>query len=352
MGTGRYPIAGIFQYAGQSRAEQALARVADSGGVTLMSPEEHSLLLHASAGEYDYGPVVPGLPVELLFRDGSRFIPLDVQFRWPGLASSSRIPEWLESHWLAVLLAVLLIPGFVWLMNTQIIPTASKVGVAMLPEQIGEEMGQQTLQILDRLYLKPSLLDDEQQHIVREQWQSTLNRLSLQHSSYQLEFRSGKLGANAFALPDGTVILTDELVGLMEHDPQQLLAVMLHEIGHVEHRHSLQLVARTTAMSMLFALMFGDVEGAGELVLGAGSSLLQNSFSREMEREADRFALHTLQQLGVPPHAFADAMEALRQQRGDTGDSDDKRWLEYLSTHPDSAERIDNARSFAVPPAQ
>src|SRR5690606_30236608 len=117
----------------------------------------------------------------------------------------------------------------------------------------------------------------------------------------------------------------------------QLLAVMLHEIGHVEHRHSLQLVARSTAMSMLFALMFGDIEGAGELVLGAGSSLLQNSFSREMEREADHFALQQLQQLGIPPQAFANAMETLRHEHGGAAREQGSRWLEYLSTHPDSA---------------
>ena len=294
MGTGRYPIAGIFQHAGQARAEQALARVADSGGVSLLTPEEEHLLLHASLGDYDYGPVVPGLPVELLFRDGSRFIPLDVSFRWPGLASSRRIPEWLETRWLALVLAALLIPAFVWAMNTLVIPVATKAGVALLPDSVGQTMGQQTLEILDRLYLQPSALDESQQQALQQQWQQAIAGLTLRHPSYQLQFRSGKLGANAFALPDGTVILTDELVQQMQHDPQQLLAVMLHEIGHVEHRHGVQLVARTTAMTMLFALLFGDIEGAGELVLGAGSSLLQNSFSRDMEREADAFALQQL----------------------------------------------------------
>jgi Zn-dependent protease with chaperone function len=175
------------------------------------------------------------------------------------------------------------------------------------------------------------------------------------------------MGANAMALPDGSIIVTDDIVTLMEQDPNALIAVLLHEIGHVEHQHSLKMVAQTTATTMLFAMMFGDINGAGELILGAGTGLLQTAFSRDMEREADEFSHQNLPKFDISPAAFADAMTLLVNSHSaafastDDEDGTDEEssgeknnseianslnhWLQYLSTHPDTQERIDTARS-------
>ena len=50
---------------------------------------------------------------------------------------------------------------------------------------------------------------------------------------YQLEFRhGGYIDANAFALPSGIIVMTDELVELAKSD-DELISVLAHEIGHV-----------------------------------------------------------------------------------------------------------------------
>jgi len=313
-------------------------------------PEPEPLRVAASDG-YRFGDVIPGLPVDLHFLDGGRFVPTDANFRWPQLSRQQRLPAWLEGHWLMVAVSILLVPAFLWLMITKVIPAASHASVYLLPDSVAQSLGEQTLYILDKVQLDNSQRPLAKQRQVREQWQSLLKTLSLNNEHYRLHFRSSDMGANALALPDGSVIVTDALLELMEDTPDSLSAVLLHEIGHVEHKHGLKLLAQSTVTSLLFTFVLGDVEGAGELIIGASAGLLQNAFSRDMEREADHYAHTKLKQLGLSPALFGEAIGQLMASHGETADADDSnnggmgRWLKYLSSHPDSQVRIDAARS-------
>ena len=58
--------------------------------------------------------------------------------------------------------------------------------------------------------------------------------------------KGGRLGPNAFALPGGTIIFTDEMIMLSEHD-DELLAVLIHEIGHVVHRNGMRTIIQDSS---------------------------------------------------------------------------------------------------------
>jgi len=81
-------------------------------------------------------------------------------------------------------------------------------------------------------------------------------------------------------------------------------------------------------------------------VLGSGSSFLQQAFSRDMEQEADEYAIKNLLKLGYSNHDFADAIEALENNLKAQEATLDDTWLKYLSTHPSSQERIEYARQY------
>lgn len=90
--------------------------------------------------------------------------------------------------------------------------------------------------------------------------------------------------------------------------------------------------------------------------------MLQSAFSRDMEREADEFSHENLPKFNISPAAFADAMTLLVNSHvsahsdldsdSNTSDAVDEienslnHWLKYLSTHPDTQERIDTARNI------
>lgn len=340
-------IQGILQEAGRASAQPAFIHASASGDVKIFNIAQQKIAEYG-AGELSYSPIIPGLPVELHLPNGARFIPDDASYRWSGLKSEAHILNWLETRWIVALVAVIALPLFIWLVTFRLIPAAAGIGVAFLPPSVAEESGQQTLAILDRIYMKPSQIPEAQQAAIREQWHNTLEALSIPKANYQLHFRSGPMGPNAMALPNGDVILTDDIVELMGNSPRQLTAVMLHEIGHVEHQHGLKMMAQTAATSMLFALILGDIEGAGEMVIGAGASLTHNAFSRDMEREADLFAYEKLHQLGHSPKEFAEAMNRLMQSQTAPASADDNSALnKYLSSHPAIKERIEAARNWS-----
>jgi len=52
----------------------------------------------------------------------------------------------------------------------------------------------------------------------------------------------------------------------------------------------------------------GDITAAGSLAVGAPNVLMEASFSRQMETEADTYALNRMQHLGIPSEHFANIM--------------------------------------------
>ena len=67
----------------------------------------------------------------------------------------------------------------------------------------------------------------------------------------RLELRAGgAIGPNAFALPSGIIMVTDELVRIAEH-PEEFESVLAHEAGHMVHRHSLRMLLQGSASTLL-----------------------------------------------------------------------------------------------------
>jgi Zn-dependent protease with chaperone function len=69
------------------------------------------------------------------------------------------------------------------------------------------------------------------------------------------------------------------------------------------------------------------------------------AYSRELEREADAYALQTLQANNIPPEHFANIMKRLMASHGepDNAEADEGSWQrisDMLSTHPVTSERI------------
>ena len=91
---------------------------------------------------------------------------------------------------------------------------------------------------LDRLVLEPSELPVDRKDEIRQLVGRSFPHLPPCRLSLGLS-KGGDLGANAFALPDGVIVFTDELVDLLESDAE-ILAVFAHGGGHVVERHSLR----------------------------------------------------------------------------------------------------------------
>jgi predicted Zn-dependent protease len=137
--------------------------------------------------------------------------------------------------------------------------------------------------------------------------------------------------ANAFAAPGGLIVVTTPLLRILR-GPDELAAVLAHEMMHVRHRHPTRALFARLSVDLLLGIIAGDGSALGRSAQLAGD-LGVLSYGRADESAADRDAAELLAQAGVPPRAMIDALESLeRANRSGSG-------VSFLSTHPSTPER-------------
>lgn len=98
--------------------------------------------------------------------------------------------------------------------------------------------------------------------------------------AYQLNFRKNPvIGANAFALPGGYMLITDELIDLANNN-DEIVAVLAHELGHVKGRHALRQTLQGTVSGFIIIAITGDVSS---IASGLPALMMNISYSRELE---------------------------------------------------------------------
>ncbi|MEK9804564.1 MAG: M48 family metallopeptidase, partial [Curvibacter sp.] len=178
-----------------------------------------------------------------------------------------------------------------------------------------------------------------------------LKRYPAYRPRYALHFRRG-LGPNAFALPGGTLVMTDELVesaakaGLSD---DALLGVLAHEIGHVEHRHGTRLIVEQGVLNVGLGLALGDVSS---LVSLASTVLTGLAYRRQHETESDCFALALMTRAQRPTAPMAELLLGLSQKDGAPApQAHGSTMADWLSTHPATPQRAEQLKAGTRCPA-
>ena len=290
--------------------------------------------------ETEFSERIGRTPRTLRFPDGSACQvsdndALDAALAALGSPSAHHEVHRLESRWSYALMALIALVVIVWAGIEYGIPAAARHVAAIFPPRADAVIGTQALELLDHGYFSASKLPPERQQQLRDEFASMTRGLNDAHE-FRLEFRhGGELGANAFALPSGIVVMTDELVELAQDD-RELQAVLAHEIGHVVHRHSLRMLLQNSATSLLMIGLTGDVSSASVLVAGVPTALVQAKHSRQFEAEADDYAYAWMDRNGISHRYFSAMLQRLEQKYGG-GDSGAMSWL---SSHPQTGERV------------
>ena len=139
---------------------------------------------------------------------------------------------------------------------------------------------------------------------------------------------------NAFALPGGHIFVYSGIIGKMKNY-NELVALLSHEITHVTHQHSLKSLGRSAATSIFISGLFGDISGISAGILDQANQLKQLRFSRELETEADQHGVDFMVKYKVSPMGMINLMQILDAE----GEKQDG-FMKYLSTHPETKERI------------
>ena len=154
---------------------------------------------------------------------------------------------------------------------------------------------------------------------------------------------------NAFALPTGQLYVTRGLVALAS-DTSELSSVLSHEMAHVLAKHAAirEDQARQAAVVTRVVTDMGNDPDLTALAL-AKTKLTMASFSRAQEFEADAIGVSISARAHFDPYGaarFLTSMERNAEMKaGKT--SLDPRAQDFLSSHPATPERVENAQATA-----
>ncbi len=215
--------------------------------------------------------------------------------------------------------------------------------IALTPPVVIEQIDKGSMRTLDFVMAKPSTLSADRKEDVRSIYRELVASLPedvQQDHSFDLEFRHMPgMGPNAFALPGGTMVMTDTFIQMFPQD-DVVASVLGHEMGHVVEQHGLKRIYRSLGLYTLIAFTVGDTGPILEDVILEGNLLLSLSFSRAQERSADQFGLKLADEAGYDPAGLKVFFEAI-QPKGLSGKSS-----QWMSTHPSSAERLEAIETF------
>ncbi len=251
--------------------------------------------------------------------------------------------EW-ESRPAYAALAVALVVGMLWLLVDRGVPVAVERIAGHIPVEAEAALGRETLRALDQRMMRKSTLPTSKQNALRAKFTGMV-RAAGETTPHTLEFRESLVGANAFALPSGIIIVTDGLVRLSRSD-DEVLGVLAHELGHVKHRHTMRRLLEGSATALIIAGVTGDVASTTSLAAAAPTVLLQTKYSRDNEREADAYAVQMMRRANVDPTHLARILT--RMERSGRG----RNIPTFLSTHPRTGEREALALAAAGEPSR
>lgn len=250
----------------------------------------------------------------------------------------------MQQNWRWVLASVVLLLAMAVGVQRWGLPLVAQAVVTATPLSFDVSLGRASLAVLDDRLMRPSKLPvAEQARLLAALAQALAAAPAGSVPAWELVFRDSRAGPNALALPGGTLIMTDQLVELVGHDTQVLVAVLAHELGHVRYRHGVRMLVQVTVLGGLSALVLGDFS----TVLSAAPVLLgQASYSRQAEREADAEAVRLLKAARISPAVMVtlfDKLEETRSQAGKPGSGAvrEESWLGIaFASHPADADRV------------
>jgi len=331
---------GKLYFSGGSQFSLVQVRLASNGNITIKDDDQ--LIDEYALEKIKAVDKLGSLERELTLPDGGLLLlnnQADINGWLDGDTLLNRLFDW-ESSQKMVLVSVVMVPLSLYVIFKFLVPAMAIQFAEYVPDSYVNMASKQTLYAMDKTLLDPTELAEKQQQEFQQYWQHSLIKLELDPRHYQINFRhTEKMGPNAFAFPNGNIIITDQLVKLLENDKDILQAILLHEIGHVEHRHSMRLIAQSLATTVIFSYLFSDLSVVADLFVGAGATVAQNQFSQDLEWQADNYALEKLKDLGGNGESFTKAMEKFAEIMGE--ESEIELWL---GSHPSFRKRIENAR--------
>jgi Zn-dependent protease with chaperone function len=333
-------VSGRYFYPGTSRFVPARAVVQDRN--LRVEDENGAVLVHISLDHVEISPRLGNLHRRFTLLDAGCFETEDNEAADHLLQGSGKrlSAHRLERSWRWAAVAAVIAGSVVFVFVVYGIPAIALWLARETPASVASAVSQQTLQTLDAALFKPSQLPQADQKKAQALFARVASKAKAGTGNYRLLIRAApNLGPNALALPDGTIVMTDQLWPYVKAD-DEIEGVFGHEIAHVERAHTLQALYQAALVPAAIAVVTGDISQVSQMAAILPGVLIQAAYSRGLEQEADDDAAVTLKRLGGNPAHLADLLQRLDAKLcGKSGCP-----ASWLGTHPETALRIERLK--------
>lgn len=256
-----------------------------------------------------------------------------------GANRGMRMVNFIETRWRMVTGCLIGLILFVWVFTVYGIPFMAEKVANTIPTEISEKVSQKTLQMFDQRLFEPSELDAQRADKLREIFQNLKQDVEADFD-HRLVFRkSSRIGPNAFALPSGQILITDELVALAKND-RELIGIFVHEMSHVEKRHGLRMLFQNAGVFFLISVLVGDVASITSMAGTLPTLLIESGYSRKFEKEADQAAGTYLIRNGFGTEPYRNILLRLSDSRSHYSE------FSMIASHPAMQQRIKNLQEL------
>lgn len=329
--------AGVF-YDGHT-ATAYTARMVYDRGLGLLHIDHPQGRTSAPLAQCQITPPLGSMARAIALPNGERFETSDhaAMARLDGLTKQNRtevLVDRVERRWRLVFLCFLGLIGSCAAAYVWGIPFAARHIAYALPQPVLDKVSEQVLQLM--FYsagLTESKLTEEQRRPIQAAFEDMTKKQGGGYS-WKLQFKDAEeIGPNAFALPSGDVVVTDQLVKLSKND-REVIAVLAHEVTHVTQRHGMRMVIQNSGLVILLAGLMGDIASITSLGATLPTVLAQSNYSRKFEIEADAGAAHYCHECGWSTVPLQGILLRMREKIGEV------KGTEAFSSHPDMEKRV------------
>lgn len=329
-------FSGIYYDGSSSRATEVEVCLDVDGMIRVSGP---GIERAEKIGECPLSEPLGRMPRHFAFADGARLevADLDSLAAWEKMCGRSSGLHWvhfLESHWRWAGLSALFLLGFVLAGYFWGVPLAADQITRRLPPEVGRMATSQAREVFTRLFdFEDSKLPAERRAAITKKFDEMVKAMNGGDFNYRLEFFHAPM-PNAFALPDGLVCITDELIEKAKDD-REIFGVLAHEIVHVRERHGMRMVLQNSAIFLIWTLMTGDLASVASIGATLPTVLAQSGYSRGFETEADRGAAEYMIGAGWGTKPLRDMLKRIDPEHTGLGGAE-----EAISSHPLTEKRI------------
>ena len=331
---------GILYRSGSSHSFDAVARVSERGSIILVVDEDSKRYAN---GEYEIEPRLGTANRVFRFADGVRFETGDHEAvaAMEGILPSSgmlRFVDWMESRWPVALGSIVGVVVFVFLLFEYGMPMMAKYIALEVPQSVRRTLSESGLKTIESYGSFEESYSMRMHRLGESAFERALDLVSDSLNpefDYELRiYESPTIGPNAFALPSGMVVATEAFIELCENE-EQMVAVFLHEIAHVELQHGLRSLIQDTGVFLMLSMVLGDLSSLGGMAASLPALAIESRYSQNFETEADLYAGRVLEANGIGAEAMKDILILLHS------DLPDLDIVQFLASHPDLEERLD-----------